>query len=200
MSFDSQDAAETRVTDGVVRAVLDNGLTVLLKENHTSPVAALLVSVKAGYFNEPDPVSGIAHVIEHMIFKGTPLRPDGDRFAREIRELGGSLNAATYYEETYYYVIVPSIHHARAFEVQADALQNALFDARELSKEIEVIVQESLQKRDNPMSMLTELLYELAYDTHRIPALAHRTSGASPAPSRAMISCGSCRRRTGRRT
>ncbi len=156
------------MTDGVTRLVLDNGFTVLLKENHTSPVTALLVSVKAGYFNEPDPVSGIAHVIEHMIFKGTPLRPDGEQFAREVRELGGALNAATYYEETYYYVIVPSVNHERAFEVQADALQNSLFDGPELSKEIEVIVQESLQKRDSPMAMLTESLNELAYDEHRI--------------------------------
>ncbi|HLJ57870.1 MAG TPA: pitrilysin family protein, partial [Chthonomonadaceae bacterium] len=133
-----------------------------------SPVTALLVSVKAGYFNEPDPVGGIAHVIEHMIFKGTPERPDGEQFAREIRELGGTLNAATYYEETYYYVVVPSANHEQAFAVQADALQNALYDAGELSKEIEVIVQESQQKRDNPLAMLMESLYELAFDSHRI--------------------------------
>ena len=183
VAIDSQDvAAEMRLTDGVTRTVLDNGLTVLLKENHTSAVTALLVSVKAGYFQEMDPVSGIAHVIEHMIFKGTPLRPDGEQFAREIRELGGTLNAATYYEETYYYVIVPSQNFEQALDVQADALQNALFDSLELGKEIEVIVQESLQKRDSPMAMLNESLYELAYDTHRI----RRWRIGHPEPLRAL--------------
>jgi zinc protease len=175
-------AAEMRLTDGVVRTVLDNGLTVLVKENHTSPVTALLVSVKAGYFNERDTVSGIAHVIEHMIFKGTPLRPEVEQFAREIRELGGTLNAATYYEETYYYVVVPSRNDAKAFEIQSDALQNALFDAAELAKEIEVIVQESLQKRDSPMAMLNEMLYDLAYDSHRI----RRWRIGHPEPLRAL--------------
>ncbi len=169
LSIDSQSRPdETRLTDGVMRSVLDNGLTVLLKENHTSPVTALLVSIKAGYFNEHDSVSGIAHVIEHMIFKGTPSRPEDEQFAREIRELGGTLNAATYYEETFYYVVVPSRNGDAAFTVQADALQNALFDPIELKKEIEVIVQESRQKRDSPMAILNESLYELAFDVHRI--------------------------------
>ena len=162
------DAPASRLTSGVRRTTLPNGLKVLIKESRTSPVVALLVSVGAGYFHEEDRVSGIAHVIEHMIFKGTPKRPEDEQFAREIRELGGTLNAATYYEETYYYVIVPAENLEKAVEVQADALQNALYDSKELAKELEVIIQESLQKRDNPSAMLFESLYELAFDKHRI--------------------------------
>ena len=158
------DAPASRLTSGVRRTTLPNGLKVLIKESRTSPVVALLVSVGAGYFHEEDRVSGIAHVIEHMIFKGTPKRPEDEQFAREIRELGGTLNAATYYEETYYYVIVPAENLEKAVEVQADALQNALYDSKELAKELEVIIQESLQKRDNPSAMLFESLYELAFD------------------------------------
>ncbi len=161
-------APASRLTSGVERTTLPNGLKVLVKESRTSPVVALLVSVGAGYFNEEDRVSGIAHVIEHMIFKGTPNRPEDEQFAREIRELGGTLNAATYYEETYYYVIAPAENLEKAVEVQADALQNALYDSKELAKELEVIIQESLQKRDNPSAMLFESLYELAFDKHRI--------------------------------
>src|SRR5258706_10888096 len=161
-------ASTSRITENVTRETLPNGLTLLIKENHTAPVVALLAAVQAGYFHEEDRVSGIAHVIEHMMFKGTPDRPEDEQFAREIRELGGTLNAGTSYEETSYYVVAPSRHIEQAMEIQADACQNALFDAEELAKEIEVIVQESLQKRDNPTAMLVESLYELAYDLHRI--------------------------------
>ncbi len=140
----------------------------LVKENHNAPVAALLVSVRSGYFNEPDHWNGIAHVVEHMMFKGTSTHPGNDEIASEIRKLGGVVNAATYYEETYYYIQVPSENLVRAMELQADAFQNSLFNAEELAKEIEVIVQESLQKRDNPNAMLIESLYELAFDDHRI--------------------------------
>ncbi len=157
-----------RVAENVSCETLDNGLTVLIKENHNAPVTALLASVRAGYFDEPDRVNGIAHVIEHMLFKGTPSRPGNEQIAEEIRALGGYINAATYYEETYYYIVVPSQHTERAMDILADAVQNSLFDAEELAKEIEVIVQESLQKRDNPNAMLVESLYALAFDQHRI--------------------------------
>lgn len=156
------------LTSGVTRLTLPNGLIVLLKESHASPVTAINVHVKAGYFNEPDRWNGIAHVVEHMIFKGTPARPEQEQIAREIKDLGGYINAGTYYEETSYYVVVPSVHLHRALEIHADSIQNSLFDSEELSKEIEVIVQESLQKRDNPGAMLIESLNTLAFDTHRL--------------------------------
>lgn len=161
-------AASHRIALNVAREILPNGLTVLIKENHAAPVVAVLVSVQVGYFHEPDRLNGIAHVVEHMLFKGTPRRPENEQIAREIREIGGIVNAGTYYEETSYYVVVPSRHAERAVEIQADAFQNSLFDAGELAKEIKVIVQESQQKRDNPTAMLIESLYELAYDKHRI--------------------------------
>ena len=156
------------ITSHVACEVLSNGLTVLVKENHAAPVAAVLVSVKAGYFQEADAVNGIAHVIEHMLFKGTPRRSEDEQIAREVRELGGYINAGTYYEETTYYLTVPSQHVEPAMDILADACRHSLFDADELAKEIEVIVQESLQKRDNPNAMLLESLYAQAYDLHRL--------------------------------
>src|SRR5580700_6772141 len=162
------DTTQDRIAANVIRDRLPNGLTILIKENHSAPVAAIYVLVKAGYFNEPDRVTGISHVIEHMMFKGTPRRPEEEQFAREIREIGGTLNASTYYDQTSYHVVVPSGELDHALEIQADALQNARMDAGALAKEIEVIVQESLQKRDNPNAMLVETLYELAFDEHRI--------------------------------
>ena len=156
------------IIENVTRTTLPNGLTVLLKENHQSSVVALLVLVKVGYFHEPDKWNGIAHVIEHLLFKGTPTRPAEEQIAREVRELGGMLNASTYYEETNYYVVVPSQYLEQAMAIQSDALQNSTIDATALAKELEVIVQESLQKRDSPLAMLTESLNEIAFDQHRI--------------------------------
>ena len=161
-------ASNYRVAEDVVREALPNGLTALVKANHSAPVVAVLASVQVGYFHEPDRLNGIAHVIEHMLFKGTPQRPEDEQIAREVRALGGIINAGTYYEETSYYIVAPSRHLARVMEIQADTVQNPLFDAAELAKEIEVIVQESLQKRDNPTAMLIESLYALAFDRHRI--------------------------------
>ena len=161
-------AAASGVTRDVLRETLPNGLTILVKENHAAPVAAVLISVKAGYFQEADRVNGIAHVIEHMLFKGTPRRPADEQIAREVRELGGYINAGTYYEETTYYLTVPSQHVETALDILTDACRHSLLDGAELAKEIEVIVQESLQKRDNPNAMLLESLYALAFDAHRI--------------------------------
>ena len=156
------------LTAGVTREVLPNGLTVLIKENHAAPVVALYLNAQVGYFNEPDKYNGIAHVIEHMLFKGTARRPEQEQIAREVRDLGGYINAGTYYEDTSYYITVPSQHLEAALDIQADLAQNSLLDGSELAKEIEVIVQESLIKRDSPSAMLTESLYALAYDAHRI--------------------------------
>ena len=113
------------LTDGVVKYMLPNGLTVLLKENHTAPVAAVYLHVKAGYFQEPDEWNGIAHVIEHLLFKGTARRPKPEQIASEIRDAGGVLNAGTYYEETNYYIVVPSEQTALALDIQADMIQQS---------------------------------------------------------------------------
>ncbi len=155
-------------TANVSKTILPNGLTVLVKENHTAPVAAALAHVNVGYFNEPDRWNGIAHVVEHMFFKGTRNRPAREQIAEEIRALGGSINAGTYYDETSYYTVLPSAGLEKAIEIQADSFQNSLFDGEELAKELEVIIQESRQKKDNPSSMLLETMYAQAFDHHRI--------------------------------
>src|SRR5438067_13275525 len=140
---------QLKIASDVRKTVLPNGLTVLTKETRASPVAAVFAHVKVGYFNEPDRLAGISHVIEHMLFKGTARYPGRDEFAQRVRSLGGATNAATYYEDTYYYITLPSSELNSAITLQADMLQNPLIDATELKNEIEVIIQESKQKRDN---------------------------------------------------
>ncbi len=151
----------------VHRTTLRNGLTVLVREDRSAPVAAVVTYVKAGYFDETDDVSGIAHVLEHMFFKGTPTRGVGE-IARQTKASGGYLNAATIYDHTSYYAVLPTAGFDAGLEVQADAYANSLIDADELRRELEVIIEEAKRKEDNPGAVTTETLYELLHDRHRM--------------------------------
>jgi zinc protease len=151
----------------VHRHVLRNGLTVLVRRDPSAPVAAIVTHVKAGYFDETDEVQGIAHVLEHMYFKGTPRRGVGE-IAKQTKAVGGYLNAGTIYDHTVYYTVVPSSGFAEALDIQADAYANSLIDASELSRELEVIVQEARRKADSPGAVATETLHEMLFDRHRM--------------------------------
>lgn len=151
----------------VHRAVLPNGLTVLVRRDTSAPVVAIVTHVKAGYFDEADDVNGIAHVLEHMFFKGTERRGVGD-IARETKASGGYLNAHTIYDGTVYHTVLPSSSFAAGLDIQADAYANSVIDASELSRELEVIIQEAKRKADNPPALAVETLYELLHDEHRM--------------------------------
>ena len=151
----------------VRRTVLPNGLTVLVRRDRSAPVVAIVTYVSAGYFDETDDVVGIAHVLEHMFFKGTPTRGVGE-IARQTKAVGGYLNAATIYDHTSYYTVMPASSFAAGLDVQFDAYANSLIDAEELARELEVIIQEAKRKADNPPAVATETLYELLHDQHRI--------------------------------
>jgi zinc protease len=153
--------------DRVHRTVLPNGLTVLICRDASAPVVAIVTYVKAGYFDETDDIVGIAHVLEHMFFKGTDRRGVGE-IARATKASGGYLNAHTIYDHTSYYTVLPSDSFARGLDIQADAYARSVIDADELAKELEVIIQEAKRKTDNPPALATETLYELLHDTHRI--------------------------------
>ena len=157
------------LVSNVVRRVLPNGLTLLVERNGSAPVVAALTHVKAGYFDEPDEWVGISHVLEHMYFKGTPTRPAGE-LARETQRLGGYLNAGTIYDKTVYYTVLPAADDAlaRAVDLQGDALMHAEFAEDELSRELEVIIQEAKRKLDTPPALAGETLFELLYAQHRI--------------------------------
>src|SRR5687767_3056467 len=153
--------------ESVVRRTLPNGLRVLVRRDTTAPVTAIVTYVSAGYFDETDDVVGIAHVLEHMYFKGTPTRGVGE-IARQTKAVGGYLNAATIYDHTLYYAVAPSSGFAQALEVQADAFRNSLIDQDELARELEVIIEEAKRKADNPAAVASETFYELMHDRHRI--------------------------------
>jgi len=149
------------------RVRLANGLTLLVRRDASAPVAAVVTYVKAGYFDETDDIAGIAHVLEHMFFKGTPTRGVGE-IAKATKANGGYLNAATIYDYTSYYAVLPRDGFAAGLEIQADAYANASIDAAELARELEVIIEEAKRKADNPSAVATESMYALLHDRHRI--------------------------------
>src|SRR5437763_15382011 len=151
----------------VHRTVLPNGLKVLIKSDFSAPVVAIVTFVSAGYFDETDDIVGIAHVLEHMYFKGTPSRGVGE-IAKQTKAVGGYLNAGTIYDHTSYYTVLPASGFSQGLDVQADAYARSLIDADELARELEVIIQEAKRKADNPGAVATETLYELMHDRHRI--------------------------------
>ena len=146
---------------------LDNGLTVVIREDHSAPVVAILKHVAAGYFDEPDERTGISHVLEQMYFKGTPTREPG-QIAQQTKAAGGYLNASTIYDHTTYYTVLPAFAFAEGLDIQSDALINSVIDEGELARELEVIVQEAKRKLDNASAVARESNFELLFDQHRI--------------------------------
>ena len=108
----------------VLRARLDCGLTVLMKENHHAPVVAAQIWVDVGSADEKPGEEGLAHLHEHMLFKGTKTRGVSE-IAKAVEAAGGDINAWTSFDNTAYHVVLSSRHLDLGLEVLADAVQNA---------------------------------------------------------------------------
>ncbi len=152
----------------VKRTVLPNGLTLITRCQPDSGVVAINTWVKAGYFHEPDEVAGMAHLFEHMFFKGSRNFPGAEDIARQVSSLGGASNAGTIYDSTNYYFVLPSEALAQGIEIQADAIANPLFDPEELRKEAEVVIEESNRKYDNPPALALENMFATSFTRHRM--------------------------------
>lgn len=144
---------------------LQNGMQVVLLRAPSHPVISYSFLAKVGSAFETDREAGIAHVIEHMLFKGTPTRPVGS-IASTIEAAGGELNAYTSFDQTVYYSNMASRFADRGLDVWADALQHPLFDEDELRREIEVILEEIRREHDSPSRMVGEYLFQNAYKRH----------------------------------
>ncbi|MCJ7686367.1 MAG: insulinase family protein, partial [Desulfobacteraceae bacterium] len=153
------------VTDGAKRFKLDNGFTIILKEDNSAPVAAIQVWVRTGSANETEEEAGITHFIEHMIFKGTPSKKTGE-IARAIEVSGGHINAYTSLDRTVYYVEIASAQFATGVDVLLDVVQHSLFDTEELEREKEVVLEEYRRSLDIPERQLSQAIMELSYNKH----------------------------------
>lgn len=143
-------------------STLTNGLRVVTHEMPHLETVSLGAWVGVGARHDPAPQNGIAHFLEHMAFKGTTRRSAQD-IAEEIESVGGDLNAATSLETTAYYARVLKGDESTAVEILADILQNSRFDAEELNREKDVILQEIAASRDCPDDVVYDLAQEAAY-------------------------------------
>jgi zinc protease len=148
-----------------LRFSLDNGLTVILQENHSAPVLALNMWVRVGSIYERDAEAGISHMYEHMLFKGTMTRGVGE-IAQEIEGSGGDINAFTSFDHTVYHITLASRYLETGLAVMADAIQHSTFDPNELRKEQEVVLEEIKRGEDIPSRKLTEALFATSYQRH----------------------------------
>lgn len=164
-----------RANAAIYRTTLDNGMTVLLKEDHSAPVAAIQIWVGTGSMDEGRWLgAGLSHFVEHMIFKGTPTRKTGD-ITREINEAGGEINAYTAQDRTVFHCTMPSARWRVGLDVLSDAVMNASFPEDEWQRERDVILREMAMNRDDPQRVVGQLLWETAYRLHpyRIPVIGY---------------------------
>jgi zinc protease len=146
--------------------MLDNGLKVLLLENHKSPAVTFQVWYRVGSRNELDGKSGLSHFLEHMMFKGTPdVGPE--EHMRIIAKNGGRSNAFTMQDATVYFATMSREKIGIAIELEADRMANALLDGNYFDAEKKVVLEERrLRTEDNPASSLDEITSAVAYTVH----------------------------------
>lgn len=144
---------------------LPNGLKVLVQENHASRVVAVQIWVRVGSADEREDEAGLAHVHEHMLFKGTDKRAVGV-IANEIESSGGDINAWTSYDQTVYHVTMASRDFDVGLDVLSDAVQHSAFDSDELAKELEVVLEEVSRGKDMPGRVVFENLFSTAFTKH----------------------------------
>lgn len=144
---------------------MENGLKVILQENHHAPVVALQIWVKIGSGDEQDEESGICHFIEHMLFKGTEKRKVRE-MAREIESLGGTINAYTSYDQTVYHVTLASRYAHIGLDILSDAIQHSTFDPLEVERERAVILEEIRRGKDEPSRRLFNQTMATLFQKH----------------------------------
>ena len=144
---------------------LANGMKVVIREDHFAPVVAQQVWVQAGGADETAIEAGIAHVHEHMLFKGTARRGVGE-IASAVESSGGSINAWTSWDQTVYHVVLASRFAAEGIDILADAMQHSSFDPGELDKELGVVLEEWKRSQDSPSSRVYDLMFATAYSAH----------------------------------
>jgi zinc protease len=152
--------------EGVREAILENGLKVILLEDHRSPLAILQVWYKAGSRNEQLGQTGISHLLEHMMFKGT-RKVAPEEFSRIIERNGGNVNAFTMEDATVYFEKLAADRIDVALELEADRMVNLSMDFKQFDEERKVVIEERrLRTEDDPASALHEQVSAVAFQAH----------------------------------
>jgi zinc protease len=146
--------------------MLGNGLKLIVKEDHRSPVVISQIWYKAGSIDELNGVTGVAHVLEHMMFKGTRKVPGGE-FSKRIAAAGGRDNAFTSRDYTAYFQQLQKSRLPLAMQLESDRMRNLVLTEEEFSKEIRVVMEERrLRTDDQPRSLVHEKMAATSFQTH----------------------------------
>jgi zinc protease len=164
-SLVSQRIINTTVNAHVRKTVLENGLTVITKEAHTAPVVTVQVWYKVGSRHEELGVNGIAHQLEHMMFKGTVKRPV--QFGRLFSALGSDSNAFTSFDQTAYYGTAERKKLKALLELEADRMQNSRIESDELASEKRVVISELQGYENSPEYRLNRAVMRSVFPDHQ---------------------------------
>lgn len=157
---------QTAAQAEVFERTLANGLKVVVKEDHRAPVVVQQIWYKAGSMDERTGVTGIAHVLEHLMFKGTKSVPAGE-FSKRIAAAGGRENAFTSYDYTAYFQQVQKSRLPLAMQLEADRMRNLNLSAAEFAKEIKVVMEERRWRTDDEAhALLQEKMMATIYQEH----------------------------------
>ncbi len=162
--------------ENVSTFTLDNGLEVVVVPDHRAPVVTHMLWYKVGAADEPPGKSGIAHFVEHLMFKGTEDHPEGE-FSQIIAERGGQENAFTGSDYTGYFQRVAREHLGLMMEHEADRMTNLTLREEQVESELQVVLEERASRVDNdPSSLLSEAMTATLYQSHpyRLPVIGWR--------------------------
>ena len=167
MTLNAADSVPTTSLPSIppdVRLVtLDNGLTLIIREDRSAPVVSAQAWCRAGSINEGAWLgAGLSHVLEHMLFKGTTNRATGV-IDKQVQDEGGYMNAYTSFDRTVYHIDVPNTGAKIAIDILCDIMMNATLPADELGKEMDVIRREMDMNVDDPRQKSARRLFEVAY-------------------------------------
>ena len=151
-------AAQAQSPPRAEQFTLSNGLTLIVKPDRRAPTAVHMLWLRVGSMDEVDGTSGVAHLLEHMMFKGTPTVKAGD-FSRRVAALGGRENAFTNKDYTGYYQQIPAARLEEVMKLEADRFANNDWPDEEFARELEVVKEERrMRTEDNPRALLEEAL------------------------------------------
>jgi len=166
----------TTFSNGVNAEELDNGLKVIIREDHRNPIVVFSVFINSGSASEGEySGTGISHLIEHMLFKGTRKYPPGS-IEDILNRYGGQIEGYTSYDYTGYSITILKEHADVALDILSEMLSGPLFDQKELKKEMVVIEREMDMSKDDPGKRISRMTFETSYLSHpyRLPPIGYK--------------------------
>lgn len=155
--------AHAKMPDNFFKQTLPNGLDVIVVENHTVPLATILISAKNGGYTEPPEYNGLSHFYEHMFFKGNKVIPTQEKFQEKIKELGISYNGYTSREAVVYFFTLPKFKLHEGLSFMNNAITTPLFDAKEIEKEKGAVLGEYDRNESSPYFHLDRAIDQKVY-------------------------------------